>query len=223
VIHPATTEQLAAARAEVVAAGFQLVRDGLVVGTAGNVSARVGDQLVITPTGAALDRLEPDLLSLVDLDGRIVGGDLAPSSELETHLAIYRLHNPGSIVHTHPPVATALACVLDELPCIHPDMLALGGAIHVAPYRIFGSPDLASITLEALGRRRAVLLSNHGALVLGATCAEAVAGSRLLEWASGVYWRAAQIGTPRILDPDQLAAAEEKIRRTGYGRTRPRP
>lgn len=211
---------LSEARAAVVAAGRALADAGLVSGTSGNLSARVGDLVVISPTGSELARLDSDELTVVDLDGGIVAGTLAPASELALHLSVYRNGDAGAIAHTHPPVATALACVIDELPCIHPDLLVLGGAIRVAPYRVFGTPELAADTLAALGDRRAVLMSNHGALVTGQDPADAVRGSLLLEWASEVYWRAAQLGTPRSLEPDAQAAVSDAIRE-GYGHTRP--
>ena len=87
-----------------------------------------------------------------------------PTSELELHLGVYRRYEAGAVVHTHAPIATALACVLDELPVVHYQMLALGGPVRVAPYATFGTPELAELTLDALEGRTAALMANHGAI-----------------------------------------------------------
>src|ERR671931_1165161 len=117
-------------------------------------------------------------------------------SEIELHLGVYRRYETGAVVHTHAPIATALSCVIDELPCIHYGLLALGGAIRVAPYATFGTPELAGAVLDALRGRRAALMANHGALVYAADPLAAVEGSLLLEWACDVYWRGGALGEP---------------------------
>jgi L-fuculose-phosphate aldolase len=134
---------------------------------------------------------------------------------------VYRRYDAGAVVHTHAPVATALACVLDELPCVHYEMLALGGSVRVAPYATFGTPELAELVLDALEGRTAALMANHGALVYGADLAGAVRSTELLEWAATVYWRAAAIGTPRTLDDEQREAVVSAVVGRGYGETRP--
>ncbi len=213
------TSEQAAARERVARASRALATKGLVLGTAGNVSERVGEHVAITPTGARLEQLEPDQVTIVDLDGRVVAGELAPTSELDLHLGIYRRYAPGAVVHTHAPLACALSLVLDELPCVHYAMLALGGSVRVAPYRTFGTPELAEAALEALVDRSAALLANHGAVVHADDPQAAVECSELLEWACTLYWRAAAIGTPRTLDGDALAAVSRAVAARGYGTT----
>jgi L-fuculose-phosphate aldolase len=195
----------------------RLAGEGLVLGTAGNVSERSGELVAVTPTGAVLEQVSADDVVVVDLDGALVDGDLAPTSELGLHLGAYRRYQAGAVVHAHSPVGTALACVLDELPVIHYQMLALGGTVRVAPYATFGSPELAELTLDALQDRAAALMSNHGTIALGADAAGALENARLLEWACTVYWRAASLGTPRTLDDRQLQAVVETIAQRGYG------
>jgi L-fuculose-phosphate aldolase len=207
-------------RQQVAAASRRLAAEGLVLGTAGNVSARRGDEVAITPTGAVLAELEPEQVSVVDLDGRQVDGELAPTSELDLHLGVYRRYDAGAVVHTHAPMATALSCVIDELPCVHYQMLQLGGAVPVAPYATFGTPELAESVLDALEGRSAALMANHGAIVHAQDLDTAVELSLLLEWACTVYWRAAQIGDPRALDDEQLQAVLEAVVSRGYGSTR---
>ena len=190
------------------------------LGTAGNVSARRGDEIAVTPTGAVLAELEPEQVTVVDLDGKQIDGDLAPTSELGLHLGVYRRYDAGAVVHTHAPMATALSCVIDELPCVHYQMLALGGAVPVAPYATFGTPELARSVLDALEGRSAALMANHGAIVHAQDLDAAVDLSLLLEWACTVYWRAAQIGDPRALDDEQLHAVVDAVVSRGYGTTR---
>ena len=208
-------------REKVASAARRLAAAGLVAGTSGNISARRDDRVAITPTGGVLAELEADEVSVIDLDGQVVDGDLEPTSELDLHLSVYRRYGTGAVVHTHAPIATALSCVLDELPCIHYEMLLLGGSVRVAPYATFGTPELAQAVVEALDGRTAALMSNHGAVTHGADVEAAVRATELLEWAAGVYWRASLVGTPRVLGPDQLQAVVEAAVSRGYGTTHP--
>ena len=151
-------------REQVAAACRRLAAERLVVGTAGNVSARAGDRVAISATGAVLADATPDEVTVVDMDGQVVGGELAPTSELDLHLGVYRRYDAGAVVHTHAPMATALSCVLDdELPCVHYQMLLLGGPVRVARYATFCTPELAENVLEALDGRTGALMAIHGA------------------------------------------------------------
>ncbi|MGF7238569.1 MAG: class II aldolase/adducin family protein [Frankia sp.] len=208
------------ARERVARACRTLATHGLVLGTAGNVSARVGEHVAVTATGARFEELTAEQVTVVDLDGRVVGGGLAPTSELDMHLGIYRRYGSTAIVHTHAPVATAVGLVVDELPCVHYQMLLLGGAVRVAPYATFGSPELAESVVAALDGRAAALMANHGAVTHGASLDTAVEQSLLLEWACTVYWRAASIGSPRTLDAEAQRAVVEAATRRQYGATR---
>ena len=120
------------------------------LGTAGNVSVAADELVAVTPTGARLAELE----RRAGRGGRSLGRagrgparSRRPSSRL--HLGVYERFDAGAVVHTHAPMATALSCVLDELPCVHYSMLLLGGTVRVAPYATFGTPELA----EAVARR----------------------------------------------------------------------
>ena len=209
---------LEAEREGVAAAARRLADAGLVIGTAGNISARAEELVAVSPTGAALQHLEASDIAVVDLDGTHVDGPRPATSELELHLGIYRRYGAGAVVHTHAPMATALACVLDELPVIHYQMLLLGGSVRVAPYETFGSTELAEATLDALQDRTAALMANHGAIVHGANLDGAMDQTLLLEWACGVYWHASALGRPRALDPEQQQRVVDTVVRTGYGR-----
>jgi L-fuculose-phosphate aldolase len=209
---------LDAEREGVAAAARRLADAGLVIGTAGNISARVEELVAVTPTGAALQDIEASDIAVVDLDGTHVHGPRPATSELELHLGIYRRYGAGAVVHTHAAMATALACVLDELPVIHYQMLLLGGSVRVAPYETFGSTELAQATLDALQDRTAALMANHGAIVHAANLDGAVDHTLLLEWACGVYWHASALGQPRLLDSEQQQGVVDTVVRTGYGR-----
>ena len=214
------TEGLDAARGDVAAAARRLAAEGLVLGTSGNVSVRTGDRVAVSPTGAKLAELEAGQVAVVDLDGNQVEGALAPTSELGLHLGVHAQRGGGAVVHTHSPFATALSCVLDELPAVHYEMLRFGGAVRVAPYATFGSKELAAAVHAALDGRTAALMANHGAVVAAADMGSAVELALLLEWACEVYWRAAQIGEPRTLTDDDLRAVVEQVATLGYGATR---
>jgi L-fuculose-phosphate aldolase len=206
-------EELEQARAELVAYGRRLVEDGLALGSAGNLSVRVGGLLLVTPAGVGGDRLEPRELALVSLgDGSPLSGRV-PSSELPLHLALYRARRVGAVVHTHSPEVVALSATRRELPAIHYSIVALGGPVRVARYARFGSERLAGAALEALEDREAVILENHGAVTIGRTLEEAFERALLLEWLAGVHRRAVALGAPRLLSAEELAEVEEEVAR----------
>ncbi|MCT9077775.1 class II aldolase/adducin family protein [Streptomyces fulvoviolaceus] len=216
-----SSSALSEERAAVADACRRLGAEGLLIGTAGNVSVRAGERVAITATGAVLAELTADQVTVVDLDGKIVAGTLEPTSELDLHLGVYRRYGTGAVVHTHASMATALSCVLDELPCIHYQLLALGGTVRVAPYATFGTPELADSVLTALDGRGAALMANHGALTHAPTLDKAVEHALLLEWACGVYQHAAALGPPRVLDEQQQLAVIEAAIARNYGTTQP--
>jgi L-fuculose-phosphate aldolase len=212
---------LEAEREQVADASRRLAAEGLVLGTAGNVSVRGEDGLVaISPTGAVLKSLDPEQVSVIDEEGNLVDGELEPTSELDLHLGVYRRYEAGAVVHTHAPWATAIGCAVDELPCVHYQLLLLGGTVRVAPYRTFGTPELAQVTLDALDGRTAALMANHGAINYAQDADAAVEAALLLEWACEVYWRAAALGTPRTLDDDDRQAVVDAAAQRSYGTTR---
>ena len=215
------SEDLDRLRSEIVVACRGLARSGLVIGPAGNVSARAGELIAVTPTGARLASLAADEIAIVDLDGTLVDGPLAPTSELPLHLAVYRSYDAGAVVHTHPPMATAVACVTDELPCIHYAMLTLGGSVRVARYATFGTDDLAASVVEGLEGRTATMMASHGAVSYGHDLQAAIDATELLEWACGVYVHACAAGTPIVLGEDEQRAVADAL--AGYGQRRTEP
>jgi L-fuculose-phosphate aldolase len=211
------------ARQRIASAARSLADQGLVHGTAGNLSERVEDAVVVTPTGGDFATLSAEQMVVVGLDGEQREGDLVPTSELGLHLGIYHHYDAGAVVHTHAPFSTAVACVLeDELPVVHYQLLALGGPVRIAPYATFGTPELADKTVAALEGRSAALMANHGAIAYGPDLDTAVAQSQLLEWGCALYWRAAAIGPPRALDPHQQQEFIHAVTERGYGTTQAR-
>jgi L-fuculose-phosphate aldolase len=215
-----STPALESARSQIAAACRLLAAKGLVIGTAGNVSVRIGDHIAVTATGARFEDLTSEQVTVVSLDGLVVG-ELAPTSEIDLHLGIYRAYGSGAVVHTHAPVATAVGTVVTELPCIHYQMLLLGGAVRVAPYATFGTPELAQSVVAGLEGRAAALMANHGAVTQAADLGAAVDHALLLEWACTVYWRAASMGAPRVLDNAEQEAVIEAAIQRNYGAVRP--
>ncbi|WP_327047417.1 class II aldolase/adducin family protein [Microbispora sp. NBC_01189] len=183
---------------------------GLVVGTSGNLSARKGDLVVVTPSGVALDRLRPEDCPVLDLTGRVVDGGTRPSSETPTHLALYEATSARAVVHTHSVFATVVASTMTELPPIHYNTLLLGGTVRVAPYATYGTPELARGVLAAIEGRKAALMASHGAVTIGNGLEQAFEATRLLEWLCEVYVRALGVGRPAVLTEDQLTAVIER-------------
>ncbi|KAA1429441.1 class II aldolase/adducin family protein [Nocardioides antri] len=193
------------------AACHRLAAEGLLIGTAGNVSVRDGDRVAVTATGAVLGELTVDQVVEVDLDGNLVGGSLQPTSEVYLHLSIYGTYDVAAVVHTHAPVSTAASISLGEIPVVHYQQLLLGGAVRVAPYATFGTPQLATRVVAALEGRAAALMANHGSVAIGATLDKAVENALLLEWLCTVYRDALAMGKPATLSrkqqEDVIAAA----------------
>src|ERR1039457_7291016 len=208
---------LADEREAVASASRHLARTGLVIGTAGNISARQGDLVAVTPTGADLGDVTADMVTVITLDGEVVDGDLAPTSEVPLHTGIYKATNARAVTHAHAMASTALSCCHSELPPLHYSCLGLGGAPRTAPYATFGSQELADNVIEALKGRNAAMMQNHGSIAYGSKMSEAIERLELLEWLAELYWRASSMGTPHILtDKDFEAIITAAIER-GYG------
>lgn len=214
---PRAWEALERAWDDLVATARRTVSDSLVVGTSGNVSVRIGDTVLVTPTGVPYDRLAPEDICGVALDGRQVLGSLVPTSELPMHLAVYRATDARAVVHTHAVHATAVSTLVTELPLIHYMAAALGGPVRVAPYATYGTEKLAENMLQALRDRTACLLQNHGTLTYGATLPQAYDRTAQLEWMCQVWLTASSLPgrTPTLLSEGDVREVGERLR--GYG------
>ena len=193
-----------------------LVNGGLVVGTAGNVSVRRGDHIVISPSGVNYQQMGAEDIGVHDLDGNPVEARLRPSSELPLHVAIYAATPHTAIVHTHAPASTALSTVVDEVPLSHYYSAMFGGAVPVAPYATFGTDQLAGNVTAALQGRTAALMGNHGAVLVGDDLDEVLAKVAYLEYICDVQLRAGSYRAGvRVLDAEEIARVADKL--GGYG------
>src|SRR5580704_4530957 len=208
---------LAAEREAVASASRHLAERGLVIGTAGNISARQGDLIAVTPTGADLGTVTAEMVTVIDLDGDVVDGDLAPTSEVPLHTGIYLATPALAITHAHAMASTALSCCYDELPALHYSCLSLGGAPRTAAYATFGSQELADNVIKALEGRNAAMMQNHGSVAYGSTMDQAVERLELLEWLAELYWRSATLGTPKVLTDKDFENIITSAMERGYG------
>jgi L-ribulose-5-phosphate 4-epimerase len=200
----------AAVRTEVAALHRELTRYQLVVWTAGNVSARVPghDLLVIKPSGVPYDELTPDTMVVCDLDGRVVDGDHAPSSDTEAQAYVYRaMPQVGGVVHTHSTYATAWASRAEPIPCVL-TMVAdeFGGDIPVGPFAVIGDDSIGRGIVETLSESRspAVLMQNHGVFAIGRTARDAVKAAVLCEDVARTVHIARQLGEPVAIPQHQV-------------------
>ena len=209
----------AALRREIVATCRAMNTSGINQGTSGNVGARCGGKLLITPSGVPYDAMTPDDIVAMPLDrddGSHEGG-LAPSSEWRFHHDILRARpEVGAVVHTHSTYATALAICGREIPAVHYMIAAAGGpTIRVAAYATYGTAELSRTALQALEGRSACLLANHGVIATGPTLERALWLAGEVETLAKQYVLAQALGAPRILPDDEIARVVEKFKSYG--------
>lgn len=201
-----------AVQEEIVAMGHKLIERGLVVGTWGNISCRAAEGVIaVTPSGRDYLSLKAKDIVLVNLSGRVLEGELAPSSELPLHLATY-LNRPEvhGIVHTHSLFASACAVARREIPPIIEDMIqVVGGSVDVAPYALPGTDELAAGAVKTMGRKNAVLLANHGVIGCGTTLSEALLACELVEKSAQILVYAQSLGGAVPLSDDDVASMHQ--------------
>lgn len=195
---------------------------GLSLNKSGNASLRWGDGLLITPTGRAYDRLQPEDIVYLDANGHCPPGQLLPSSEWHFHCDILRAFPAlNAVVHVHSTHATALACLGEGIPAFH-YMVAVAGGDHIpcADYATFGTDALSTNILSALQHGiRACLMANHGQVATGKTLAEAYALAEEVENLARQYLQARSLGPTRNLPAEEMARVLEKFRHYGQQRT----
>ncbi len=188
---------------------LELPKNGLVVWTGGNVSARDPESnlVVIKPSGVLYDELRPEDLVVLNLDGEIVEGGLKPSSDTASHLYIYR-HRPdiNGVVHTHSSYATAFAALGRPIPVYLTAMAdEFGGPIPCAGFALIGGEEIGRQVVEHIGASPAVLLKNHGVFTIGPTARDAVKAAVMVEDVACTVWRALQLGQPDEIAPEDVA------------------
>jgi L-ribulose-5-phosphate 4-epimerase len=212
-------------RREVAELHDELTRNGLVVWTAGNISARVpGHELmVIKPSGVSYDELSPGSMVVTDLHGVLVEGEHAPSSDTAAHAYVYR-HRPdvGGVVHTHSTYATAWAARAEPIPCVL-TMIAdeFGGEIPVGPFALIGDDSIGRGIVETLrgSRSRAVLMAGHGPFTIGRDARDAVKAAVMLEDVARTVHISRQLGTPPELAPADVTSLFQRYQNV-YGQER---
>lgn len=207
--------QMEIERTEVVRYCKKLAAGGLTTGTSGNISIFNTDTQLMAISPSAMDyaKMTPEDVVILDLDANIVDGRRRPSSEFGLHLVCYS-HRPdiGAVVHTHSPKATTLAVLGWDLPAVHYVIAYSGGAtIPCAPYRLFGTPELAETVIKYMKDRYACLLANHGALATGPDIGHAYALAEQMECCADIFLRAKMVAEPTILSDEQIAEVMEKF------------
>ncbi len=204
-------------RARLIETALKMNELGLNQGRSGNLSVRAARGLLVTPSGIAYEEMRPSDIVEIKLDGSIIG-PRQPSSEWRFHLDIFAARaDVGAVVHAHPMFATTLACLRRGIPAFHYMIAVAGGdSIRCAPYATFGTKKLSRYALAALEGRNACLLANHGMIAMGETLAEALELGLEVETLAAQYWRALQIGKPKLLPKAEMARVLKKF--ASYGR-----
>ncbi|MCH7872655.1 MAG: class II aldolase/adducin family protein [Planctomycetes bacterium] len=203
-------------REEIIATCLRMNALGINQGTSGNVSVRIENGLLITPSGIPYDAMQPEQIVEMDDDGGYVG-DYLPSSEWRMHYDILR-HRPeaGAVVHTHAAHCTALSCLRMKIPAFHYLIAVAGGTdIRCSDYATYGTQALSDAMLTALKDRRACLLGNHGMICFGPNLEKALSLAVEVENLARQYWLARQINPPAILPEEEMRIVLDRIKSYG--------
>ena len=209
-------------RQEVCELHAELPRYGLVVWTAGNISARVpGEELmVIKASGVSFDDLTPEAMIVCDLEGNVVEGDLSPSSDTFTHAYVYRqMPHVGGVAHTHSGYASAWAARGEEIPCVLTAMAdEFGGPIPIGPFALIGGEEIGQGIVETLAGHRspAVLMRNHGVFTVGKDGRDAVKAAVMCEDVARTVHLARSLGEPLPIPPEAIDALHDRYQNV-YG------
>lgn len=198
-------EELNAAK-RVVATSKKMVDRGFVVGTWGNVSTRIEEKFVITPSRMSYDKLSPEDMVIVDMYGNVIKGKWKPSIETPLHVAIYKARKDvNAIVHTHSIFASAVAVTRCGIPPIIEDLVQIvGGEVNIATYALPGTEELAGNAVKALSDKNAVLLANHGLIGVGRDLEEAFMICEIVEKSARIFIHSKVLGNPVILDREDI-------------------
>lgn len=221
-LSPETRQEIQRLRIEVADLHAELVRWGLVVWTAGNVSARVpgADLIVVKPSGVDYQLLSPENMVVTDFDGRVVEGDATPSSDTYAAGYVYaHLDWVGGVVHTHSTYATAFAARREAIPCVLTMMAdEFGGPIPIGPFAMIGDDSIGRGIVDTLQHSRspAVLMANHGPFTIGRTARGAVKAAAMCEEVARAVTVARQLGEPQPLTEQQIDSLYERYQNV-YG------
>jgi L-ribulose-5-phosphate 4-epimerase len=203
---------------ELVELHLELPKNNLVMWTSGNASARDPETglIVIKASGIRYKEMKPKHMVVMDIDGKMVEGDFKPSSDVYSHLYIYKHRlDVFGVVHTHSRYATAFAAVGKEIPCVLTAIAdEFGGSIPCGGFALIGDEAIGRMVIDSIGKAPAVLLKNHGVFTIGKNATAAVKAAVMTEDIAATVWMAMQIGTPDIIpqeDVDKLHARYTKV------------
>jgi L-ribulose-5-phosphate 4-epimerase len=187
-------------REELLELHLELPKNNLVMWTGGNVSARDPESglIVIKASGIRYEDMHPKHMVVVDIDGKMVEGDFKPSSDVYSHLYIYKHRaDVGGVVHTHSRYATAFAAVGKPIPCVLTAIAdEFGGPIPCGGFALIGDEAIGKVVIDSIGKSPAVLLKNHGVFTIGKDAKSAVKAAVMTEDVAATVWMALQLGTP---------------------------
>lgn len=205
---------------ELVQLHLELPKNHLVVWTGGNVSARDPETglVVIKASGIRYEEMRPEHMVVMDLEGRIIEGDLKPSSDTASHLYIYKHRaDVGGVVHTHSAYATAFAAVNKPIPVVLTAIAdEFGGPIPCGGFALIGDEAIGKVVIESIGKSPAVLLKNHGVFTIGKNAKSAVKAAVMTEDNAKTVWLAMQIGTPDRIPQEDVEKLHHRYT-TVYG------
>lgn len=198
-------------KSEIIKTAKKLIDCGLIKLTTGNLSVRVGDSIVISPSGMDKSELDIEDIPVIDMDGNLIEGIRKPSKEKDGNIYIYKkMPDVKAIIHTHQVYASAVGLVSDKLPAILTTQAsAVGGAVNVTPYAPAGSEQIGVYAVEYLADNKAVILKHHGVYVIGNDLNDALHAAVYLEEASQTYLAARAICEPPVLVDWQIKKAHE--------------
>lgn len=208
-------------RKQLVKYGKQLLVDKLTTGTGGNLSIfiREDNVMLITPSGVPYNETKEEDIVLMTLEGDVLEGNKKPSSEYDMHRIFYKkTPHINSVVHTHSEFATVFACLHEDILPLHYIIGSVGNRIRCCSYETFGTEDLAEVAFKEMREDKGILLGNHGVLAIGEDLSSAFSVAKDIEFIARLYYRAKSIGTPVLLNEEQLAEVIDKF--DTYGQTR---
>ncbi len=193
---------------------LELPKNNLVVWTGGNVSARDAETglVVIKASGIRYEEMRPEHMIVVDMDGKMVEGNYKPSSDVFSHLYIYKhREDVGGVVHTHSRYATAFAAVGKPIPCVLTAIAdEFGGEIPCGGFALIGDEAIGKVVIESIGKSPAVLLKNHGVFAIGRNATAAVKAAVMTEDAAATVWIALQLGMPDVIPQEDVKKLHER-------------
>lgn len=208
-------------RKQLVEYGKVMLTEKLTTGTGGNLSIfiREDNVMLMTPSGIPYNDTKEEDIVLMTLEGEILEGNCKPSSEYDMHRIFYQqTPNVNAVVHTHSEYATVFACLQEDILPLHYIIGSIGSRVRCCKYETFGTAKLAEVAFKEMKQDKGILLGNHGTLTVGEDLASAFSVAKDIEFIAKLYYRAKSIGTPVLLNDEQL---EEVIEKFGtYGQDR---